>query len=85
MKTKTVKKKTVSRETEQLLIIGKAFRDQRLSMELNLTQLEEKCGVTSLTLSLMERGRLKNASLITLGKIAGALGMQINVTATLKK
>lgn len=74
------KKTVISRETEQLAVIGRAFRNGRLDQELKLQDVEEKSGVTSLTISKLEKGQLQNCSLTTLNKIAGVLGLKINVT-----
>lgn len=79
------KEKVISRETteqKQLKGIGRAFRNGRLDQSLNLQTLEGMCGVSSLTISKLERGQLDNCSLQTLNKIAEALGLVVGFTVT---
>lgn len=80
------KKKNVSRETEQLLVLGKAFKTRRLiDLAMESKDFQEKSGVSSMTFIKLENGELENISLVTLNKIADALGMEITLTATVKK
>lgn len=71
------KRTKVSIEEKQLQEIGVAFRNRRLDKKLNFQEMEKKSGVTSLTISKLEKGELKNSSLLTLNKIAGVLGFKI--------
>lgn len=83
----TKKKDDVPRETleqKQLKGIGRALRTARLDQSLNLQTLEGVCGVSSLTISKLERGQLDNCSLQTLNKIAEALKLCIGFTVTPK-
>lgn len=78
-----MKKKTiVPREKQQLQKIGRAFRIRRLDRSLKLQDLESQAGVSSLTISKLEKGQLDNSSLQTLNKIADVLGLKINLTIT---
>lgn len=70
----------------QLIDIGRQFKSRRiidLKMEVKALQMES--GVSSMTFVKLENGELENISLATLNKIAGALGMEIILTAILKK
>jgi transcriptional regulator with XRE-family HTH domain len=91
MKSKT---KNVSRETleqKQLGKIGQAFQTRRLALSRvdgvqawSYSALEEKCGVSTVTLSKLERGKLTNCSLETINKIASALGMSVDMVPIVK-
>lgn len=77
-------KTTVSREVKQLTALGRELMLKRLDFNngngLSLQELMVKSGVTSLTISKLERGRLENISLETLNKISSALGVEIQLT-----
>lgn len=79
MKTKA----SVSRETieqKQLKPVGRALRNARHDQQLKLQDVEERSGVSSLTISKLEKGKLENSSLQTLNKIASALGLKITLS-----
>jgi len=65
-------------EQEQLKMIGRAFRNGRQDQSLKIQDVEAKSGVSSVTISKLERGQLDNSSLQTLNKIAAVLGLTIN-------
>lgn len=72
-----MKKPNISREKTQLSAIGRALQIARLDQKLKLQDVAEKSGVSSLTISKLEKGELENSSLQTLNKIAEVLGVKI--------
>lgn len=81
------KQTNVSRETteqKQLKAIGRAFRIARGDKSLLLQDIAEKSGVSTLTISKLERGQLENSSLQTLNKIAEVLELKITFTVEKK-
>lgn len=77
-----MKKTDVPRDTleqQQLKGIGRALRDARLDQSLKLQDVEASSGVSSLTISKLEKGQLENSSLQTLNKIASVLGLKITL------
>lgn len=76
-------KKNVPRETI-LKQVGQVFLLRRNDLNLQLQDVASRSGVTSLTISKLEKGKLENTSVETLEKIASALGMEISINATLK-
>lgn len=78
-----VPKKKVSRET-LLKQVGESFLLRRNELNLQLIQVADLSGVTTLTISKLEKGKLENTSIETLAKIAAALGMEIIVNSQLK-
>lgn len=76
------KKRNVPRATleqTQLKAVGRLFRNRRNDLRLQLQQVAVKCGVSSLTISKLEKGELDNSSLGTLNAIASVLGLKITV------
>ena len=73
----TKKKKPILEQ--QIKEIGDTFRQRRFDLKANLQEVASKSTITYLTISKLEKGELKNVSLETLNKIAGAL----NLTFTL--
>jgi transcriptional regulator with XRE-family HTH domain len=76
------KAKKVPRETleqTQLKAVGRLFRNRRNDLQLQLQEVAAKCGVSSLTISKLEKGQLDNSSLGTLNSISSVLGLQINI------
>lgn len=67
-------------EQTQLKAVGRSFRNRRNDLRLQLQQVAEQSGVSSLTISKLEKGQLDNSSLGTLNAIASVLGLKINVT-----
>ena len=77
-----MRKKSVSRETlEQIQLrkVGREFRIKRQDMNLKLLDVEKTSGVSSFTISKLERGQLSNCSLETLNKIATALKVKLYI------
>ncbi len=68
---------------ETALIIGKQIRENRLSMNLRMSDLAKKTDITRATLSSIENGKA-NCSIKTLLKLIDALGMQIDISNTEK-
>jgi transcriptional regulator with XRE-family HTH domain len=78
-------KKNVPRETPeqaQIRKVGRVFLNKRYDLGLNLLDVEKAAGVSSLTISKMERGQLDNCSLELLNKVAKALDLKITITIT---
>jgi transcriptional regulator with XRE-family HTH domain len=75
--------KKVPRETI-LKQVGQVFLLRRNDLNLQLLEVADRSGITTLTISKLEKGKLENTSVETLEKIATALGMEISITATLK-
>lgn len=76
------KAKKVPRETmeqAQLKAVGRLFRNRRNDLSLQLQQVAAKSGVSSLTISKLEKGGLDNSSLGTLNSIASVLGLRISI------
>jgi len=57
--------------------IGKYLKYQRGKLDLSLSDLSEKTGLTSAYLSRLERGEYRSMSLKTLHRLADALGMSL--------
>ena len=77
------KRASVPRDTpeqEQLSVIGRALRNARLDQKLKLQDVEASSGISSLTISKLEKGQLENSSLQTLNKIASVLGYKITLS-----
>lgn len=78
------KKADVSRDTleqRQLKALGRTFRIARNDKGLLLLEVAEKSGISTLTISKLERGQLENLSLQTMNKIADAVGLKITLSA----
>ena len=59
------------------MTLGEIIRARRKALDMTQTELAEKCGISSMHLSYIERG-LRSPSLYTLQVIAKALGCQID-------
>lgn len=68
----------INDELKKLILL---FKHQRLCQDLSQRELGKKCGYTQATISRLERME-RNPSLITVLKVAHALGMEINITLT---
>lgn len=71
------KAENVSRGTQQLKALGRAFHMARLDLGLTIDQLELKCHISNITISKLERGKLENTSFATLCAIGEALGVPV--------
>lgn len=76
-------KKNVPRETV-LTQVGQAFLLRRNALNLQLQDVSRLSGITTLTISKLEKGKLENTSMETLLKISKALGMEIIIDAQVK-
>jgi transcriptional regulator with XRE-family HTH domain len=73
----TKKKKPILEQ--QIKEIGDTFRQRRFDLKANLQEVASKSTITYLTISKLEKGELKNVSLETLNKIAGALNLTFSL------
>jgi transcriptional regulator with XRE-family HTH domain len=75
------KKGGVPREKTLLKVVGQSFLLKRNDLGLQLLDVSERSGVTALTISKLEKGKLDNTSVETLQKIAQALGLTLQISA----
>jgi transcriptional regulator with XRE-family HTH domain len=62
-----------------LIILGRAFLHKRLDLKLEIKDVAEKSGLSTLTVSKLEKGQLNNTSVETLEKMARTLGMELTI------
>jgi transcriptional regulator with XRE-family HTH domain len=67
-------------EQKQLKVIGRALQNARLDLKLSLQQVQSKSLVSYITISKIEKGELDNCSMMTLNKVAAAVGKKIVMT-----
>jgi transcriptional regulator with XRE-family HTH domain len=80
MKEKNSKVPRDTLEQSQLKPLGRAFRIKRNDLNLKIKDVEESSGVSSLTVSKLEKGLLLNCSLETLNKVATSLDLKLKLT-----
>jgi transcriptional regulator with XRE-family HTH domain len=61
--------------------LAEAFLVQRNKLGFQFQDVERLSGVSSLTISKLEKGKLENTSIDTLEKIAGALELELKIIA----
>lgn len=61
--------------------MGQKLRERREELGLTLEQAGKLCGVDGSTLSLLERGKMPNASFLILSKVAKGLGLSLDELA----
>lgn len=66
----------------QLQIIGKAFHMQRLELGKSIVEVSKGTGITEMTISQFEKGKLKNTSYQTIMKIADFLKLTLSVSVS---
>lgn len=76
-----IKKGGVPREKTLLKVVGQSFLLKRNELGLQLLDVSNRSGVTALTISKLEKGKLANTSIETLQKIAGALELTLQIKA----
>lgn len=57
---------------------GKIIREYRKALGWNMEKLAEKADTTAATISRLEAGKMPHASVLTMRKIARALGVSID-------
>lgn len=76
---KAPKKGKESPVKEVLVELGDRFRKARQDQRLKFEEVSEASGVSTLTISNLEKGKLDNLSLEVLSKIASALGLEFTI------
>lgn len=77
-------KKGVSHERTQLQELGEKFGKARRMKNMSVKKLELVSGISAVTLTDLEKGRLENSSLKTINKIASCLGLKISIIVSEK-
>lgn len=72
----------VSQETKQLQDLGTKFRRARRAKEYSIAKVELMTGISSVTITNLEKGRCENPTFQTLHKIAKALELKLDISIT---